>query len=206
MRSSTKKRRGRPRAFDEAHALDRMAEVFWSRGFSATSLDAIAAATGVARPSLYATFGDKQSMYLRAMTSYAARIAAALAQARDQDLPLRAKLTGIYAVLIDVYTSTEQDHTAPRGCMVVCTAPAEAAERAEVRQALQSVIDSIDAGMHALLQAADAHELAANLDTEDAALVLSSTVHSLSVRARSGAPRATLERLAHAAITAVCAP
>jgi hypothetical protein len=58
------RRRGRPRAYDPDTALAAAADVFWKKGYDGTSLDDLAAATGMNRPSLYAAFGDKHDLYL----------------------------------------------------------------------------------------------------------------------------------------------
>src|SRR5690348_9419668 len=59
--------RGRPRAYDPQAALQRATDRFWRSGYSSTSLDEISAATGMNRPSLYAAFGDKHTLYLKAL-------------------------------------------------------------------------------------------------------------------------------------------
>src|SRR5882724_10797919 len=64
------KRRGRPRAYDPATAIARAAETFWKAGYAGTSLDDLSAATGMNRPSLYAAFGDKRDLYLKALEIY----------------------------------------------------------------------------------------------------------------------------------------
>jgi len=48
-------------------ALARAADVFWKQGYDGTSLDDLAAATGMNRPSLYAAFGDKRALYLKTL-------------------------------------------------------------------------------------------------------------------------------------------
>ena len=60
-------KRGRPRAYDPDAALKAARDVFWVKGYAATSLDDIAEATGMNRPSLYAAFGDKEAIYLAAL-------------------------------------------------------------------------------------------------------------------------------------------
>ena len=63
-------RRGRPRAYDTQAALKQATEAFWKTGYSGTSLDSIAAATGMNPPSLYAAFGNKHAIYLEALARY----------------------------------------------------------------------------------------------------------------------------------------
>ncbi len=62
--------RGRPRNFDEATALEQAMTAFWRHGYDAVSLDDLQDATGMARQSLYRTFGDKRSLFLRALDFY----------------------------------------------------------------------------------------------------------------------------------------
>jgi TetR/AcrR family transcriptional repressor of nem operon len=61
---------GRPREFEIDVVLDRALQVFWAKGFEATSLDDLCEATGLGRSSLYAAFCDKQSLYYRALDRY----------------------------------------------------------------------------------------------------------------------------------------
>ncbi len=44
--------------------------VFWQKGFEATSLDDLTKAMGLSRSSFYGAFGDKQSLFLRAVQHY----------------------------------------------------------------------------------------------------------------------------------------
>src|ERR1700747_851372 len=64
--------RGRPRTFDMEAAIERAMDVFWSRGYHATALPDLLRATKLSRGSLYAAFGDKHSLFLRALDRYIA--------------------------------------------------------------------------------------------------------------------------------------
>jgi len=64
---------GRPREFDEVEALERALEVFWARGYEATSLRELTEAMGISKPSLYAAFGDKARLHDLALARYAER-------------------------------------------------------------------------------------------------------------------------------------
>ena len=66
----------RPRSFDPDEALDLARDVFWEKGFQGASLDDVTAATGLAKPSLYAAFGDKNALFLKVLERYHARIIA----------------------------------------------------------------------------------------------------------------------------------
>ena len=81
-------RRGRPRAYDTQAALKQATETFWKTGYSGTSLDSIAAATGMNPPSLYAAFGNKHALYLEALARYWEISLAATREALAEDRPL----------------------------------------------------------------------------------------------------------------------
>jgi AcrR family transcriptional regulator len=60
----------RPRTFDERDVIAAARDEFWDRGYAATSIDDLTAATGLGKGSLYGAFGDKHSLYLRALDDY----------------------------------------------------------------------------------------------------------------------------------------
>ena len=62
--------RGRPRAFDRERALRKAMEVFWRKGYEMASLNDLTSAMSINPPSLYAAFGDKETLYLEALEYY----------------------------------------------------------------------------------------------------------------------------------------
>lgn len=68
--SEAKRPLGRPREFDEDDALATILDVFWAKGFAGTSMRDLVAATDLKKGSLYAAFGDKHAMYLKALALY----------------------------------------------------------------------------------------------------------------------------------------
>src|SRR6266481_5755440 len=61
---------GRPRAFDVDQALEAALKVFWAKGYEGASLPDLTRAMGINRPSLYAAFGNKQSLFKKALQRY----------------------------------------------------------------------------------------------------------------------------------------
>src|ERR1700722_13486655 len=61
---------GRPRAFDAEKALDHAMQVFWRKGYLGTSLSDLTNAMGINRPSLYAAFGNKKSLFRKVLDRY----------------------------------------------------------------------------------------------------------------------------------------
>jgi len=71
----------RPRKFDESDVIAAARDEFWTRGYGATSVDDLAAATGLGKGSLYGAFGDKHGLFMRTLDDY---IATSLDQVRTQ--------------------------------------------------------------------------------------------------------------------------
>src|ERR1700744_6184908 len=112
-----KRPRGRPRAYDPEAVLRQAMDLFWKAGYAGTSLDDIATATGVARPSLRAAFGDKHEIYLKALDGYWARKFETMQEALGGERPLREALMSVYDAALTLYFSG-----GARGCFVVGTA------------------------------------------------------------------------------------
>ena len=111
-----KRNRGRPRKFDADEALDKALLVFWTRGFAATSLDELAEAMSMRRPSVYNAFGDKESLYRAALGAFQKRLFVGLRTLEDKDDP-RKILERFFTQALDVYTAGET----PLGCFIFCT-------------------------------------------------------------------------------------
>ncbi|MCF8502977.1 MAG: TetR family transcriptional regulator [Rhodospirillum sp.] len=119
-RTKQSNRAGRPRKFDEAEALGKMSRHLWTTGLSGTSLDGIARSADLNRPSLAAAFGDKDAIYARAASRYAAMMDDRIGRALASD-NLQSALMAAFDLAIDLYTTE-----GPNGCFVICTAPADA--------------------------------------------------------------------------------
>ncbi|MDB5710452.1 MAG: hypothetical protein JWL96_2522 [Sphingomonas bacterium] len=182
-----KRPRGRPRGFDPEEALKAASERFRTFGYAATSLDDLAAATGLARPSLYAAFGDKKALYLAALARTHRRLEATFDALEAAALPRAALLKTIFASTIDLYLTGE---IGPAGCIAVSTASAEAVADPEIRAALHGFLAMEDSRMARILAASGVAR------PEAAARILMSVTHSLAVRTRAGTPRADLEAIA----------
>ena len=130
MPTAKKRPRGRPREYDADKALARAAECFWKHGYSGTSLDDLASATGMNRPSLYAAFGNKHDLYLKTLKRYRDGMREAARALLIDDPSLRIYLARFYRAALDVYFA---GGNGARGCYFVGTAATESAVDPTVR-------------------------------------------------------------------------
>jgi TetR/AcrR family transcriptional regulator, transcriptional repressor for nem operon len=102
--------------FDRSAVLERAMTAFWTRGYEATSIDDLVAATGINRGSLYGTFGDKQGLFLAALDHYWHTVVTAMMAALSDPDPRRA-IEGMFEALIQ----RTSDPRFPRGCLITNT-------------------------------------------------------------------------------------
>jgi AcrR family transcriptional regulator len=188
-------RRGRPRQFDPADVMLKARDTFWAAGYQATSLDRLSEATGLKRPSLYGAFGDKQALYVALLRAYRETSLATVRRLLDQAVTLREGLAAVYAAALDLYVPNAQ------GCFVLNTAPSEAETDEAVRGELNQVSQDLDAAFADRIARARAEgEIDRAVDPGERGRLAMAMLHSLSVRARAGEPRAALEALARAGV------
>ncbi len=201
MVQNATKPRGRPRNFDEMEALEKAIQVFWSKGYDGVTIDDLVAGMGVGRPSLYAVFGDKRTLFLRALRAYAERKGSLAAKALLAPQHLRDSLVSF--MRYGVESATEEGSA--QGCLVVSVAPL--VDDAEVQQFLQHAM----AGGVALVErrlrdGITAGEIPADFPVAARARQVTDLVRGLTVRARMGTPRRTLLREAEEAADLVLLP
>ena len=127
--------RGRPRTFDERGALEKAIQVFWSKGYDGVTVDDLVDGMGVGRPSLYSIFGDKRTLFLRVLKTYAEKKGALASTALLAPRTLRDSLHAFMRNAVE--TATEEGSA--RGCLLQCIAPL--VDDAEVRQFLKDAED-----------------------------------------------------------------
>src|ERR1700754_1337851 len=107
----------RTKSFNEEEMLDKAKDLFWRKGFNGTPPQDILDETGLSRSSLYDTYGDKQSLFLKTLKRYRDRETAAVITHLDgaEDVPLAIRR---------LFQETYQECFAPqgrRGCFMINT-------------------------------------------------------------------------------------
>ena len=193
--------RGRPRSFDEKDALEKATQVFWTKSYDGVTIDDLVAGMGVGRPSLYAVFGDKRTLFLRALKDYAEKKGARAAKALLSPKGLRDSIAGFLRYAVE--SATEKGSA--RGCLMICVAPV--VDDAEVRQFLQKAV----AGGASLVEgrfrdAITTGEIPPDFPVAERAMQVTDFARGLTMRAQMGTPRKTLLRDAEKAADLVLLP
>lgn len=195
-----KRRRGRPREYDRDDALGRAMQVFAEKGYAATSLDDLASATGMNRPSLYNAFGDKESFYRATLDHFVAHLRSEVGRLVVAAPDLATALTAFYSGALDEYFAVRPS----RGCFFFCTAPVEVLTHPDIREDMKKLMAEIDGMLAAkFVNAQREGEFPADADPDAAARVAQGVLHSLALRARAGESRAVLQRVADFAVASL---
>ena len=129
--SNTSKKTGRPRTFDEDHALDRAMDLFWEKGYEGSSLPELTEAMGMNRPSLYAVFGNKETLFHKALARYTLTRGEVFESALREPTARKVVENFLYC---NADNQTEPDH--PHGCLVINGALACSDDALPIRQEL----------------------------------------------------------------------
>ena len=147
-------------------------------GYEGMSLSDLTEAMGINRPSLYAAFGDKHGLFLRALDRY---IDDALARLDSELDPRKNALAGLRTCLAG-YVDRTSGIAGKRGCLVVATAMELAAHDTEVEQRIGRFFKTMETRLtEALARAQAAGELADGVEPATAARLLLCLVEGMRV-------------------------
>lgn len=169
---------GRPRNFDEQQVIDRAMELFWTRGYEATSVSDLSAGLGLHPGSLYRAFGDKQALFLRALARYRDSQGRTVGPALLAGGPVLPRIRALLIGLIEVAAEQEK----PRGCLVANTVGELLPGDKDVRSSVADVLSDVEQGfLQGLRVAARQGEIASTLDLPGWAATLTMLVQGLQV-------------------------
>jgi len=189
---------GRPKKFDPELALDRALEVFWRQGFEGTSISDLTAAMGINRPSLYATFGDKESLFRKALDRYVQARACHMKAALDEPTAKR-----VVRKLWEssIRSADASDH--PKGCFLVQGALACSEENHAMQQAAFEARSTAEKALcERLKKAIEAGDLPPSADAAHLARYVTTFTYGLAVQAAGGTSPTELAAAAAIALNA----
>ncbi len=196
----------RPRKFDEQQVLATVRERFWAGGYAGTSMDDIAAATGLGKGSLYGAFGGKQHLFHRVFDDYCNSVVDATAQqlrGDDDDENAYARLSAhVHAVAAATVADTAQ-----RGCLLA-KGTAELAEHDKtVADRAHTAIEALHALLKDDIAACQRNgDLDANADPGRLAALVLSVLRGIEALGKAGADEEMLTDIARTALAVLPRP
>ncbi len=187
---------GRPRSFQLDKALDAAIQVFWRRGYEGASLSDLTKAMGINRPSLYAAFGNKETLFHKALERYSAGRAAYVHEALEQSTA-RAVVEHLLRGAADLLADPHN----PSGCLMVQGALACGKSGDCIREELISRRVALEADLSLRFKRAKAEgDLDAASNPGDLSRYVMTISLGMAVQAVGGASREDLRRVVATAL------
>lgn len=187
----------RTKEFDPDVALQRAMELFWQRGYEATSMANLVEHMGIGRESIYATFGSKRELYAKAYEHY-------LATGVDfvEELSQPGPALPAIRALVERYAEEAAHDTTHRGCLVVNTAVELAPHDQALARRVESNWDFIETTLTTALTRARAQgELTPDKNPRSLARFLLTTLQGIRVIGKSSNNPARLRDTATQALS-----
>ncbi len=207
----------RTREFDPEAAVGAAMELFWTKGYEATSVDDLVQRLGIGRGSLYAAFGSKHALYLRALDRYRCEhMAGAFAALDDPDAPLRPALGRFFDALIaDTLgvpprrgaapgRASRPQEGRPQGCFMVNATTERAACDPDVAARVRENLAAMESVLERAVRRGQARaEIPADKDPRALARFLAMAVQGLRVAGAANPSRAALRDMARVTLAAL---
>lgn len=190
----------RPREFSTEEALDKALQVFWSKGYEATSLCDLLDAMGISKSSFYDTFGSKHELLLAALERYQQTETTRMLALLCGEMPAKQAIATVFARAIDKLTGagTRQGCFINNCAVEISPHDPQAAKRV---QACQCSLE--DAFFGAVTRGQQAGDIPAKRDARALARFLNTSLAGLAVMAKGGALRPALEDAASITLQAL---
>lgn len=108
----------RTKNFNQEEVLDKAVELFWRKGYNATSASDLVRELGLSRSSLYDTYGDKRTLFINSLQRYRAKFVGEMIELVDNSSNIEKTLKQIFALIIEQDISSK----IPKGCLMVNSA------------------------------------------------------------------------------------
>ena len=190
------KPRGRPLAFNQDKALEAALNVFWTHGYEGASMAELATVLGINKPSIYATFGNKEELFRKALARYRAGPAAFVREAINEPTA-RLVVEKLLMQAVDFFS----DKSTPNGCMIVQAALTGGQGSSTIQQELIVYRKNFEASFNERFELAQAQgDVPPNVNTQQLAKYIATIHQGMSVQATSGATREELQAIVEMAM------
>ncbi|MFB5763833.1 TetR/AcrR family transcriptional regulator [Paenibacillus medicaginis] len=186
----------RPREFDVDRALNQSMEVFWTKGFKATSYDDLTRTTQVKKQSLYCVFKNKRELFLKALALYRQQNIAKLEELTSMEVSPLTKLEAICEAALN-----QSDEPTNRGCLIVNATLEFGTEDEEVNREVALMFNHVEQVLENVIRGGQEQRLImTRLTSRELAVHLNNALSGAKVMEKSGASREQIAEVLRTAI------
>ena len=188
----------RPKEFNPDDAIEKAMQVFWHKGYEATSMEDLLEAMNLNRGSLYGTFGDKRQLFLKVIDRYCHGFVGEKFSLLNQPGPALPTLRRFIEGMIEGALADPQR----RGCLIANTvmelSPHEEEIAGRLRQVLKTAEDTF---FRVLARAKQQGELSNHKDPRTMARFLTTMMQGAIVMIKAGTPADVVKQTAETALS-----
>ncbi|MGB2692871.1 MAG: TetR/AcrR family transcriptional regulator [Thermodesulfobacteriota bacterium] len=172
---------GRPYEFDRQETLSKAMEVFWEKGYKATSIQDLVDRMGIKRGSIYNTFGDKHSLFIEAVKYYAEEVTSKTIKVLESDGSPIENIRLFFETIVNTPPNRKT-----RGCLISNTVVELAPHDEKVADTVRIILERIQTTfLNCLDRAVELGELPKDTDTKVLSHFLATSTHGLIVTGKS---------------------
>jgi TetR/AcrR family transcriptional repressor of nem operon len=180
----------RSKDFDEKEVLEKALNLFWCNGYNSTSAQEIVDCLGISRSSLYDTFGDKRTLYIKTLKQYQEGMGSSLLATIKASTNPKVTIKNIFQTLVNEAIVDKKS----RGCFMVNASIEVAPFDEEISKIVTENMQSIEEAFYVLIKEGQNSGVLSKANTPRAvARFLFNNIFGIRVAAKSGAEKKALE-------------
>jgi len=138
---------GRPKSYDQRAALRSAMELFWQRGYAASSLDDLLGVMSISKSSFYAEFDSKDALYRECLKEYQQMIVEHLERVHIASGSIRNFLEAVFDEVLDDSQSGD-----PKGCLIVNSAVEFGQHKPQFSEDVRHALAAVQAAFEEVLK------------------------------------------------------
>jgi TetR/AcrR family transcriptional repressor of nem operon len=188
----------RTKDFDENEVLTKAVNIFWLKGYNATSMQDLVDGLGISRSSLYDTYGDKHTLFLKALGSYQCTNSGKFAQIMSDNTSAKETIKALLEFVVGNLLADKSQ----KGCFLVNAEVEVALHDKQVSDVIQQNDQNVEDAFYQVIKKGQENgEIAGKQDARALARFLFNTVKGIQVTAKSTTERAVFDDIINLAVS-----